>query len=368
MASAREDMTPVTGPEGGPPGRFWLDQAFLESAIRLALIGLLLYWAFFIIRPFISIILWSAVFAVALYPAFNWLTLRLGGRRRLAAALLTLGSLLIIVGPVIWLCLGLFDGLRALAGMLGTGTLSLPPPPQTIKSWPVVGEQLYAFWDLASTNVASAFAELAPLLKPLGIGVLGFVAGSGVGLLKFLLSVIIAGFLFLPAPALVRSLKAFSLHVASSRGGELVELAGATIRSVSRGVIGISLLQALLAGIGLRVAGVPGASLIAFAVLVLGIIQIGPSVVLIPVIIWSWVTLDTTTAVLFTAYMLPVNLLDNLLRPLFIGRGLTTPILVIFIGLVGGTLAHGLLGLFLGPIVLAVAWELLVAWMREEAV
>jgi len=125
-------------------------------------------------------------------------------------------------------------------------------------------------------------------------------------------------------------------------------------------------LAALLAGIGLVIAGVPGASLIAFAVLILGIVQIGPSLVLIPAIIWSWMTQETAAALLFTAYIVPVNLLDNFLRPLFIGRGLTTPILVILIGLIGGTLAHGLLGLFLGPIVLAVAWELVVAWMRVD--
>jgi len=366
MADLRDEFAPATGPEPGPFNRFRLDRTFIDSAIRLGLIAFLLYWSFFIVRPFISIILWSAVLAVGLYPPFNWLAARLGGRRGLASALITLVTLLIIIGPVIWLGLGLVDGLRALAEMLTTGNLSLPPPSERIKSWPLIGDKLYVYWDLASTNLARAFAEIAPLLKPISVSVLGFAGGTGVGVLKFLVSVIIAGFLLPPAPSLVRSLNAFSVRVASHRGGALLQLAGATISSVSRGVIGVSLLQALLAGIGLKIAGVPGASLIAFAVLVLGIVQIGPSVVLIPAIIWSWVTQDTTTALIFTAYMLPVNLVDNLLRPLLIGRGLTTPTLVIFIGLLGGTLAHGLLGLFLGPIVLAVVWELLVAWMGED--
>ena len=140
----------------------------------------------------------------------------------------------------------------------------------------------------------------------------------------------------------------------------------ATIRAVSRGVIGISVLQALLAGIGLMVAGIPQASLIAFAVLILGIIQIGPTIVIVPVIIWSWMSMETTSALLFTAYMVPVNLLDNLLRPIVMGRGLKTPILVILIGVIGGTLAYGITGLFLGPIVLAVIWELMVAWIKEQ--
>ncbi|HTM74371.1 MAG TPA: AI-2E family transporter, partial [Pseudolabrys sp.] len=147
---------------------------------------------------------------------------------------------------------------------------------------------------------------------------------------------------------------------------ELVGQAAATIRAVSRGVIGISVLQALLAGIGLMVAGIPQASLITFAVLILGIIQIGPTIVIVPVIIWSWMTMETTSALLFTVYMAPVNLLDNLLRPLVMGRGLKTPILVILIGVIGGTLAYGITGLFLGPIVLAVIWELMVAWIKEQ--
>ena len=141
--------------------------------------------------------------------------------------------------------------------------------------------------------------------------------------------------------------------------------AAATIRTISRGVIGISVLQALLAGIGLIVAGIPLASLITFAVLILGIVQIGPSIVLVPVIIWSWVAMETTTALLFTVYMIPVNLLDNVLRPIIMGRGLKTPMPVILIGVLGGALAYGFTGLFLGPIVLAVIWELLVAWIRE---
>jgi predicted PurR-regulated permease PerM len=154
-------------------------------------------------------------------------------------------------------------------------------------------------------------------------------------------------------------------RVAAARGQEFVDLAGATIRNVSRGIIGIATLQALLAGIGLLFAGVPAAGLFSFLVLVLGIIQIGPSVILLPLIIWSWFAMDTTTAVLFTLYMVPVNLLDNVLRPL-VAKGLSTPMPVILVGVLGGTLVHGMIGLFVGPIVLSIAWQLLVVWTRDE--
>src|SRR6185437_13373762 len=139
-----------------------------------------------------------------------------------------------------------------------------------------------------------------------------------------------------PGPRLVDAIRMFSRRLASGRGEEFVRLAGATIRAVSRGVIGISALQAFLAGLGLMVAGVPGTSLITSAVLVLGIIQIGPSVIIVPLIIWSWFSMETTSAMLFTAYMIPVSLLDNVLRPLVMARGLNTPMAVILIGVVGG--------------------------------
>jgi predicted PurR-regulated permease PerM len=340
--------------------------SFIEVAIRLGALALLLYWSLLLVSPFISIVIWSAVLSVALYPVFEWISLRLGGRRRLAAALVTILSLLVIVGPASWLALGLVDSVRVIAERLDLANLTIPPPSSSIKEWPLIGEPIYQFWDLASTNLSAALAQILPQLKPLGSSLLRIGADTGLGIVMFLVSIIVAGFLFSPAPTIVEAVKKFSRRLNPTRGEEFVDQAGATIRAVSRGVIGISVLQALLAGIGLMVAGIPQASLITFAVLVLGIIQIGPSIVIIPVIIWSWTFMDTKSALLFTAYMVPVNLLDNLLRPLVMGRGLKTPMLVILFGVIGGTLAYGITGLFLGPIILAVIWELFVSWIDEE--
>jgi predicted PurR-regulated permease PerM len=340
--------------------------SFIEVAIRLGALALLLYWSLLLVSPFISIVIWSAVLSVALYPVFEWISLRLGGRRRLAAALVTILSLLVIVGPASWLALGLVDSVRLIAERLDIANLTIPPPSSSVKEWPLIGEPIYQFWDLASTNLSAALAQILPQLKPLGSSLLRIGADTGLGIIMFLVSIIVAGFLFSPAPTIVEAVKKFSRRLNPTRGEEFVDQAGATIRAVSRGVIGISVLQALLAGIGLMVAGIPQASLITFAVLVLGIIQIGPSIVIIPVIIWSWTFMDTKSALFFTAYMVPVNLLDNLLRPLVMGRGLKTPMLVILFGVIGGTLAYGITGLFLGPIILAVIWELFVSWINEE--
>lgn len=338
----------------------------IELAIRLGVLALLLYWSFLLVQPFISIVIWSAVLTVALYPIFEWISFQLGGRRRLAAALTTILSLLVIIGPATWLALGLIDSFRAISDQLDLSILRIPPPANSVKEWPLIGEPIYQFWELASTNFSAALAKIVPQLKPLGGRLLRVGADTGLGTIKFLVSIVIAGFLFLPAPAIVGAVKRLARRLNPARGEEFADQAAATIRAVSRGVIGISVLQALLAGIGLMAAGIPQASLITFAVLVFGILQIGPSVVLIPVIIWSWTLLDSTTALLFTGYMVPVNLLDNILRPIVMGRGLKTPMLVILIGVIGGTLAYGITGLFLGPIILAVIWELLVAWIRES--
>ncbi len=343
-----------------------LTVTWIELAVRLSVLGLLLYWSFILVRPFITIAIWSVVLTVALYPAYDSLVNWLGGRRRLAAILLTVLSLLVVIGPATWLVVGLIDSLRSLSERLDLSVLALPPPPGSIKDWPLVGEQIYQFWNLASTNLQAAFAKVTPLLKPLGGSLLQIAAEAGGGAVKLLIAIIVSGFLFSSAPRLLDAVRGFSRRLASERGEEFVQIAGATIRAVSRGVIGISALQALLAGLGLMVAGVPGTSLITSAVLILGIIQIGPSIVLIPLIIWSWTAMETATALLFTAYMIPVNLLDNILRPLVMGRGLETPTLIILIGVIGGTISYGITGLFLGPIILAVIWELLVAWIREH--
>ena len=353
--------------QGGSSRRDEFTATFVELAIRLAALTALLYFAFVLVYPFSSIVVWSAVLTVALYPSFDWLARLLGGRRRLAAILITILSLLVVIGPATWLALDLIQSVQLISKQLDLSSISLPPPAESVKGWPLIGDRIYQFWYLASTNLSAAFAQILPQLKPLGGSVLRSAAGTGTEILQFFVAIIVAGFLFPLGASLAHGVKNFSRRLVTRRGEEFVNLAGATIRAVSRGVIGISILQALLAGIGLMVAAVPGASLITSAVLICGIIQIGPSIILIPVIIWAWTAMETTDALIFSAYMIPVNLLDNVLRPLVMGRGLKTPMPVTLVGVIGGTLAYGIAGLFLGPIVLAVSWELLVAWTSDAA-
>jgi predicted PurR-regulated permease PerM len=340
-----------------------LTETYAELAIRLGLLGLLLYLSIVLIRPFVSIIIWSTVLTIALYPVFSWIADRLGGRRRLAAAIVTVLSLLVVIGPATWLVLSVIDSVRVLVDRLDTPGLAFPQPWEPIRQWPLVGEQLFQFWDLAASNAKAAIAKISPYLRPLGNVLLGIVAGAGIGTLKFLAAVIISGFLFSPGPMLARAAQAMIERVAPDHAGQFVTLAAATIRTVAQGVIGIAALQALLAGVGMVAADIPGASLLTTAVLILGIIQIGPTIILLPLIVWSWFTMDTAPALVFSIYMACVSALDNILKPLVMRRGLKTPMIVILIGLLGGTISYGITGLFLGPIVLAVIWELAVAWI-----
>jgi len=338
----------------------------IQLAVRLAVLAFLLYWSFVLVRPFIPMLAWSIVLTVALYPPYDWLANHLGGRPKLAAAIVTAVSLLIIIGPVAWLGVGLIDGLQEFAGQLGAGTLAIPSPPDGVKEWPIIGVQIYGLWDHASTNLGAALRQVAPHLKPLAGPVLAFAGSAGIGTLKFVLSVALSGFLFIYGPSLVEGTRRMQERVVTQRNEDFVALAGLTIRTVSQGVIGVAVLQSLLAGIGLKLAGVPHAGVLAFAVLVLAILQIGSVIVLLPVIIWIWATKEFAVALPLTIYLLVVGLADNILKPMLMGRGLNTPMLVIFIGVLGGMIAHGILGLFVGPIILAVAWQLMMAWIREE--
>jgi predicted PurR-regulated permease PerM len=337
----------------------------VETALRIGLLALLAYWSLQVVGPFLTVALWSAILTVALYPLFDWLARRLGSRR-LAAMLVTVLCLTIVIGPVTWLGVGLIGGVEFAAKGLDSQSLFVPAAPESIKDWPFIGERVHQLWTLAATDTKAILLEVAPVLKPVGGKLLDIAGTVTFGLLEFVASIVIAGFLYSPGPQLAASLGIFLRRIFGDRSEEMLKLAGATIRNVSRGVVGIALVQASLAGLGFLAAGIPAAGFLSLVALALGIIQIGPAILIIPVVIWSWTSMGTTSALLFTAYMIPVSLVDNVFRPIVMARGLPTPMPVILVGVIGGTIAYGVSGLFLGPIVLSVTWALLVAWMRDD--
>ena len=334
-----------------------------DLGIRFALVALIVFWSFILLRPFIAILIWAAILSVALYPIYQWLKRILGGRSTLASFLLTALALAVLLWPASTIGAALVENLSSIAAGISKGTITVPPPPPYVAEWPLIGARLSAFWQAASVELAATLASVGPHLKGMAGGVLGALGNIGLGVLQFLVAIIIAGFTYSRAAGLQESLKKFAARAAPQVGEGFVDLAGGTVRSVARGVVGISLIQAILFGIGAIVAGIPLAGLWTFAALILAIVQIGPGLVIIPIIIYAWMTMDVVNAAILTAYMVPVMLLDNVLKPLVMGRGLPVPMLVIFIGVIGGTLAHGLIGLFVGPIILAFGYELGRAWI-----
>lgn len=349
----------ATVASGAPP-------VSIDWIIRLCAIGAFTYLSITLVQPFLTIAAWSVVITVALYPAYQRLASIFGGRRRLAAGFLTVVCLAIVIGPALWLILGIVDSLRLLSAWFDPKVIAPPPPPAHLQNWPLIGEPLYQFWMLASANLQGALAKIAPQLKSAAGGLLQVAAGAGAGALRLFVAIGVAGFLFAPAPAMVAAIRSVARRLSPDRGDKIVSMTGATIRTVARGVLGISALQAILAGIGFTIAGIPGATVLTSAALILGIVQIGPSPIILPAIVWAWMSMETAGALLFTLYMVPVNVIDNVLKPLVMTRGLTTPILVILIGVVGGTISYGVTGLFLGPIVLAVTWELFSTWASSD--
>lgn len=339
------------------------EQGWADAAIRLVLVALVVYWSFVLLRPFIAILIWAAILSVAQYPFYLRLKRVLGGRSTLASFLLTVFALAVILGPVSAIGAALVNNLSSIAAGISEGTIKVPPPPAYVAEWPLVGGRLSAFWQTASVEFGQTLVSLEPQLKETASKLLGIVGNIGVGVLQFMVAIIISGFAYSRAAGIQESLKSGAARAAPRMGEGFVDLAGGTVRGVARGVVGISLLQSILFGVGALVADIPLAGLWTFAALVLAIVQIGPGLVILPVIIFAWSSMDTVSAAILTAYMVPVTLLDSVLKPIVMGRGLPIPMLVIFIGVIGGTMAHGLIGLFVGPIVLALGYELGRAWI-----
>jgi predicted PurR-regulated permease PerM len=247
-----------------------------------------------------------------------------------------------------------------------SGDPTLPPPPEAIRRWPLIGEYVFDLWRNVSVNLKQGLIKFAPQLKPLVSYIASAAQDAFLGLLQIMIAIAISGFFFPSGRRFVGLMTGALEGVLHARGYELLHVTAATIRNVSRGVIGVALLQAALLGIGFAFAGIKAPGLFAFFALLLGILQVGPSIIIFPAIVWAWMTMETLHAVIFTSYMVPVGLVDNLLRPVLMARGLSTPVVVIVIGVIGGTLSQGLVGVFFGPVITAVAWDMLVAWIGDE--
>ncbi len=299
-------------------------------------------------------------------PIYHRLKTALGGRARLAATLITLLALILLLVPTIMLSDSLIDTAQEFSAQLEDGTLRVPPPSESVRSWPVIGEPLHTFWSLASNNLAAALSKMTPQIKEYGIPLFSAAAGAGVGILKFVVSIIIAGVLLANGAGGGQAARAIAVRLTGERGNKFVALAGATVRSVALGILGIALIQTLLASLGFLIVGVPGAGLWALLILILAVVQLPTLLILGPIIVYVFSTSSTVIAVVFAIWCILVGISDTFLKPLLLGRGVDVPMLIIFIGAIGGFMTSGIIGLFVGAIIFSLGYKLFLEWLDED--
>lgn len=337
----------------------------LEATIRIGILLLLAAWCFSIVQPFIIPVAWGVIIAVGTYPLYRRLKGRLGGRQGAAAGLIALILLVILIIPVVMLGGTVIDSAHGLADGLQEGRFSVPPPSQGVRGWPLVGEPIYEFWGKASANIAETLATFAPQLKAFGSWLLATAAGAGFAVLQFVIAIVIAAVLLAHSQGAGKAARRFACRLAGEKGAEFAALSEATVRSVARGILGVALIQSLLIGLGFYVMNVPGAGLWALLCLILSVIQVGPFPVVLGVLIYVFSTASTVPAVLFLVWSLMVGSLDNILKPILLGRGVEVPMAVIFVGAIGGFITSGIIGLFVGAVVLVLGYKLVLAWLAE---
>ncbi len=339
----------------------------IEISIRLGAIILLVAACLMIIAPFLGIVVWALIIAIAADGPHEVLTRWLGGRRNWAAAVAVVVSLAILIVPTLQLSGTLVSGAQAFAHDLSDGSLHVPPPPDSVARWPVVGPQVYENWLLASENLANALTHLSPQLQAISRWLLEAAGAAGAGILQMVGSLLIAGVMLARGDERRRSIERFAVRMAGSvRGPALAKLANATVRSVVQGILGVALLQAVLAGCGFILAGVPAAGLWALLVLVAAVVQLPVGIVMVVPVLYAFSSIGGLTSIVLTIWCVGISLLDNLLKPMLFGRGVSVPSLVIFMGAIGGMLTMGFVGLFLGSVVLALGFALFMAWLSES--
>jgi predicted PurR-regulated permease PerM len=340
----------------------------LDAALKIGLVALLVYTCSRIILPFTGILLWSAILAVMLYPLHLRLTARLGNRW--SALLIGLLGVAVMLVPTVIVATSLGSSIYSLISGLQNHSLTMPPPPPRLADFPLVGQTLTEAWALIATNMPDALAKYGQVLKRPAAWLLSFAGGLAAGGLSFVLSFAIAAVLVAYGKGAAEFARRLLELVSGSkaRGAHLVTLTAATIRGVALGVVGVAVIQSLLVGIGFFAIGLPGAGLWTLATLLLGIVQVPAILVTLPVIVYVFATEATTPAIIFLVWTVIAGLSDNLLKPLMLGRGLEVPMPVILIGVIGGMLADGLLGLFVGPVLLAVGYVLLIEWLQQHPV
>lgn len=338
----------------------------MASFVQIGALFLLLLLCFRIVQPFLMIVTWGLIIAVALYPLHQLLSARLGGRAKVSATIFTLILLAILLVPTIALMESSIASLRVVSTELQSGSVSIPPPNESVADWPLIGNYAFDIWSEAASNLETTINKFQPQLIALGERAVKLAGSLVIGTLQFAISIIIAGVFLVSAQSGYDASRKFSSALLGERGIAMTDLSIETIRSVAKGVLGVAIIQALLSAIGLVLMDVPAAGIWAAVILVLAIMQLPPLLVLAPVAVWLFSVAEPVPATIFAVYAFIVSISDSFLKPLFLGRGVEIPMLVILIGAIGGMLLSGVIGLFIGAVILALGYEIFSAWMETD--
>ena len=335
--------------------------------LSVVLIAIMIGASFWVLRPFLLAAVWATMIVVATWPLM--LKVQAGVRKRaFAVIVMTVAMLMVFVVPMFLAIRAVVLHMDAITGWLhALPGMTIPPPPEALSGIPLVGAALAEQWSrIAAAGTTGLLTDLRPFADDAAKWV-GRIFGSlGVLTIEFLLTAVIAAILYAQGEAARRGLVRFGRRLAGDRGESVVLLAGQSIRAVALGVVVTALVQTVLAGLGLAVAGIPLAALLTAVVLLLCIAQIGPLLVLVPAVVWLFWKDATVAGAVLLVWTLGVGMLDNILRPLLIRRGADLPLLLIFAGVIGGLIAFGIIGLFVGPVALAITYTLLKEWVADQ--
>ena len=336
----------------------------IDLVIKLSLIALLVAWCIMIILPFVMPVLWGAILAITLFPLYSRLLKLLKGKKGLSSIIITLILLALIIVPSAFLISSIVENGKELVTAVRDQTLTVPPPDPKVADWPLIGKPIHAAWLSLSTNMESALLTYREQILKIGDKFLDMIKSVGSGLLMFILSVIISGFLMVTAEKSEKSAIGFFTRISGNTGDELVSMIILTIRNVAKGILGVAFIQFILMGGTLILAKVPFAGLWALAVLMFAIVQLPVGILAIPIIIYLYSANEPLIATLWAIPVLLFAMSDNVIKPWLMGKGAPVPMLVIFLGAIGGMMMSGFIGLFTGAIVLSIGYRLVSTWLQ----
>jgi len=338
----------------------------IYTAIRIGFIALLLVWSFLIVKPFIMLVLWGLIIAVAVYPIHQKITEKLGGKSKLSAGLITISLLAILVVPATMFVNSTVSGIHNIVNLVESGKSFIPNPPEDVANWKFIGKPIYDVWSLASKSIVAVVVKFGPQLKEFAPAVLSLASSLGTTVFMFFISIIIGGALLNQDESAEKSANSIFNTLLGKQGDNFVKLAVSTIRSVVQGVLGVAIIQSLLAGIGFWAIGMPAAGLWTLLILLAAIMQLPAIIIFAPLMVYSFSFAGTTPAIIFSIWSLFVGLSDNILKPMLLGRGVDVPMLVILLGAIGGMIMSGIIGLFVGSVVLALSYKVFVAIFVDD--